>query len=254
MALPMIRQDQGLTVSPYAQWNFNRRIVSPGRDGNNSSNPNDINNEGRSTGLDSNRFASAKAFLICSGPPLFSHITSLEEEAASQQITPIGLVQDVNLQQERAVSEIYEIGSRSTYYMVGRGTRRLSLSSIVYDGANLVRALYAHTQAEFPGPEQPFDQKPASMAEDLFFSNLDSSFFEASTGIYLRVESLADANQPDRDLNEPNQIGGMYLEECYVRAYGLTANANNTVVAENTVITFARVVPVTPTTIRTEAA
>ena len=55
---------------------------------------------------------------------------------------------------------------------------------------------------------------------------------------------MADAVDADPSFNSPTQIGGMYLEECYIRAHGLSTNANNTVVAENTVISFARVVPV----------
>lgn len=253
MAISAVRTgSSGLPTTDYAQWNFNRRIVSPGTD---VGSPNAIDAQGRNAGLDSNRFASAKAFLVCAGPPLFRYATgntdpnadttpgTLDAASVNNNIVPIGLVQDINMQQERAISEIYEIGSRATYYMVGRGTRRLSLSSIVYDGANLMRALYQNSLAEFPA-EAADEGRPAYEEDDLFYSNLDSSFFEASTGLYIRVESLADARDEDRDLDSANQIGGMYLEECYVRAYGLTSNANNTIVAENTVITFSRVLPV----------
>ena len=234
MAITAIEQPNGLGVTPYAAWSFNQRIVAPdgvvGTDSN------------VSTGLDSNKFASAKTLLIAAGPPNFPGVAGggLGGEFG---LTPIGLVQDFSLQQERALSEIYEVGSRQTYYMIGRSTRRLSLSGIVYSGASLLRAIYQNGISEFPVSDRPED-RPAFDENELLFSNLDSRFFEGATGIYIRIETLADAIDVDPTFNSPTQIGGMYLEECYVRAHGISTNANNTVVAENTVITFARVVPV----------
>lgn len=228
MAITAVEQPNGLGVTPYDAWSFNRRIVAPeGVEGTAAN---------LSTGLDSNKFASAKTLLIAAGPPSFTGVTP-------SSVTPIGLVQDFSLQQERALSEIYEVGSRQTYYMIGRSTRRLSLSGIVYSGASLLRAIYQNGISEFPEGARP-EERPAFDENELLFSNLDSRFFEGATGIYIRIETLADAIDADPTFDSPTQIGGMYLEECYVRAHGISTNANNTVVAENTVISFARVVPV----------
>lgn len=233
MAVTPLTVADGLTSVTLADWNFDKRIVEPEK------------RPGTGEGLDSSRFASGKAFIIASGPSTFNDVTA-------SNVTPIGLVQDMNLQQERQMSELYELGSRAPYYMVGRSSRRLSLSSIVYSGANLLRAVHQNAGLEFPGSggaegQRP-EQKPAGAENDPFFSNLDSRFFEGSTGLYLRLASLADARyrveEGDLSASSNNQIAGMYLEECYVRAYGLSVNANNTVVSENTVITFARVVPI----------
>ena len=229
MAITAVQQPNGLGVTPYDAWSFNRRIVAPeGVEGTAAN---------LSTGLDSNKFASAKTLLIAAGPPSFTGVTP-------SSVTPIGLVQDFSLQQERALSEIYEVGSRQTYYMIGRSTRRLSLSGIVYSGASLLRAINQNGISEFPRGSPTRGAPRLRLRTSSSSSNLDSRFFEGATGIYIRIETLADAIDADPTFNSPTQIGGMYLEECYILAEGISTNANNTVVAKNTVISFARVVPV----------
>ena len=227
MAISAVDAGVGLRTVSLEEWNFDQRVIAPFG----------LDDDPNTVGLSSNKFASAKALMIAAGPSSVTGINGVN-------VTPIGLVQDFNLQQERALSEIYEIGSRGTYYMTGRETRRLSLSSIVYSGNSLLRALTQQTSGEFPtGNGERFEALPGASEGELFYSNLASRFFENPTGLYIRIESLSDALETDRELTNSGQIGGMYLEECYIRAHGLTSNANNTVVAENAVITFSRVIP-----------
>ena len=187
MPITPVAQPNGLNVTPYDQWSFNRRIVAPdGVEG-------QTNNE--STGLDSNKFASAKTLLIAAGPPSFTGVTE-------SNITPIGLVQDFSLQQERALSELYEVGSRETYYMVGRSTRRLSLSGIVYSGASLLRSIYQNGISTFPETDRP-EERPAFGEDELLYSNLNSRFLRGLRAFIFGSRLWPTPSTPTRPLIRP---------------------------------------------------
>jgi len=222
MPLPAI-PDGALPTSTYAHWDFDRRLVGdPSAD----------------KDATSNKFASAKSILVCAGPERANGVKV-------EDLQPIGLLQDFNLQQNTGVTEIFEIGSRGRYFIQGRPARQVTLSRLLFYGPSLMRALYEKSSVEVD-ESAPEHTRPSLAGDSLLFLNLASKFFEKPTGLLLRVESIEQGvSGASNALTGSEQIGSVYLEEAYIRAHSLALNANQVVVGENVTLTFDNMVPLT---------
>lgn len=79
-------------------------------------------------------YLSGESAVIVSGPPV------LNGNASS--LYPIGLVQSAQLQQNKQLNEIFEIGGRTPFFVPARVRIRASLSRVLFDGPSLFYALY----------------------------------------------------------------------------------------------------------------
>ena len=102
------------TLPTQAAWDFNQSIIRAYR---------------------ARKFPTAKTFLICAGPPTYSN-TTLEN------VTPLGLIQQVGKAEQRQILRLFEVGSREPYLVSGRDNNRLTLNQIMYHGRSLMHALY----------------------------------------------------------------------------------------------------------------
>lgn len=181
-------------------------------------------------------FLSSESVVVFSGPPSYQDNTNL---------VPIGLVQNVQVSQNKQMQQLFEIGSRQPFFVPGRTIVQVGISRVLFDGPSLMRALYTKgdaaaqtyngaeiasdaTQAELPSA--PFGNAPTTDGE--FFINLASKFFNAPTGLGFMLHDMD---------NEP--YGGFYLENCYFQTHSFSLAGQQTVLLENVGIRAGRIVP-----------
>lgn len=202
-------------------------------------------------GLKEGQYLSAIYTLVAAGPPTLSAAakTSLTVSGAGfdQIAWPIGLVQDVTLSQNKTFSRFWEIGSERSFVIPGRSVGQLSFSRVMYYGPSLLRAAYAYYKPIANGTTQfdplfssaaaaslpnPHDIKFPPGYENLFIS-LASDLFNQPIGLLLY---LKDSNM--------ETYGGMYLENCYIPSHSISCSAQGTIIQEQAMFDFERVVPV----------
>jgi hypothetical protein len=206
--------------------------------------------------LDPQDFINAATVLICAGPPRLVSPGDLqgvtEGDAGSQRLSavyffPIGIVENMTLVSNRQLQILFEIGSKRQFYIPGRVVPQISLSRTVFNGPNILRALYAYYPAElipgrqanivapFPGAfkeilQCPVEENPGSMD---FFINLNSDLFDRPFGLMLIMKD--ECNRP---------YASFYLENAFINNHQLSVNASSTLVGEGTTIQFERIVPI----------
>lgn len=170
------------------------------------------------------RGVSPKALFIAAGPPLLTQVTA-------DNVTPIGLVQDFNLQQSRTIEDRDD----GTYEVVPGSVRKtLTLSGVVYSGMSLLRSIYNNAVEDNNDTDYP-----NNLFDPFSDDNLSDSFYEGHTGIYIRVDDMHKLGSYD----VPIPTGeGVYLENCLVRAHNISTSADNKIISEKTIVHIGRIV------------
>ncbi len=205
-------------------------------------------------GLLEGRFMSGAFTLIAAGPPRLDALGAGNAAGQAGDISglawPIGVIQGMSFGGGTAISRFFEIGSRRSYFVLGRTQEQLSLQRVQYHGPNLLRGLYAYMrdpggrfQALFdntmqnatnasgnPNGKRRFEELPGY--ENLWL-NLASDVFTQPVGLLLYFK---DSNK--------DVVGAFYLENVHVTNYGLQTDANSIVLSESTSLVFERTVPV----------
>jgi len=203
-------------------------------------------------GLVDGRFMAGGLTMLAAGPPRLSQLAaSVGASAASSSgesdiVYPLGITQNVNLQQNKQFMRVWELGSERSYWIGGRSTGTISLSRVYYDGASLLRVLYAYYQDVVGDVQVPWvfpNQGAANMAnphdviippgyENLYI-NLASDLFNQPIGmmVYMRNSNL-------------DTMGAVYLEACVIPNHSFNTDAQGTIVQESCGLQFERVVPV----------
>jgi hypothetical protein len=68
-------------------------------------------------------------------------------EDLSPIVYPIGVVEAINVSQAKQIQRLFEIGSKRSYFVPGRNIGQASITRTVFNGPNLLRALYAYYPA-----------------------------------------------------------------------------------------------------------
>lgn len=206
-------------------------------------------------GLVDGAYVNAGHTLLAAGPPrianiggaaAFAQAISGSGQAANQIVLPIGLIQNFSVSHNRQFSRIFEIGSERSYFISGRTVGQLGLGRIYYQGASLLRILYAYYQDLVPATFVPAmfpNAGAASMANphdviippgyENIYINLASDLFTQPIGILFYV----------RDINQ-DSLGAVYFESCYVPQHGMNTDSQGVLVQESVGIQFERAVPV----------
>ena len=200
-------------------------------------------------------FLSGESAVVVAGPPTFDKVSAVES------LIPIGLVQQAQINQNKQLNQIYEIGGRLPFYIPARVTVNASLSRVIFDGPSLFYAMYranvsgteetsvpsytdffsggsvkAGNAPTLPYPENgAIDQAPASQGQNnpgLFWTNLASSIFNKPLGLGFILYDM-----------EGEPYGGVYLEKCFVRSHNFGISANQTVLAENVSLAATKLRP-----------
>ena len=203
-------------------------------------------------GMVDGRFVSGGLTLIAAGPPRLAELggtAALEGELTSGEtdiVWPIGITQNVNLQQNKQFMRVWELGSERSYFIGARTVGQLGLSRIHYHGPSLLRCLYAYYEDTIlPVPVSPVWQNPGSdnMANphdvrippgyDNLFINLASDMFNQPIGLMMYI----------RDSNL-DTLGALYIESVVIPSHTWGTDAQGTMVQENVAMQYERLRPV----------
>jgi len=222
----------------------------------------DFNNFHVQAGITGGKFIGAHSTLIAAAPPKLTMASTIgqgqvlpvtttnpssKRSESSMFAWPIGVCENVGIGQNKQLTRLFEIGSRRSYFIVGRNIVNLSLARTMYDGPNLLRALYAY----WPTSLLPSDgngiaqllstqglsdrfkavQRQPGYAD--FFINLDSDLFDNPFGLFMMFfDSLKDP------------YGALFVEDCHIQnhQFGVSSQAN--LVGEGVTVQGDQLLPV----------
>lgn len=160
---------------------------------------------------------------------------------------PLGVTENLGIAQNKQLTRLFEIGSRRSYFIVGRTVSSMTIARTLYDGPNLLRALYAYYPARYQstfGAQNSVDNLLAVKETDFvplrraagyadFFINLDSDLFDHPFGLLVMF------------LDSQNQIyGACYAENAHIQAhqFGISSQAN--IIGEGVTVQFDQLLPI----------
>ena len=231
----------------------------------------DFNNFHVQAGLTGGKFIGAHSTLIAAAPPKLSMAgvvgtggvpqddlldqfsvnsgrgASSKRSSSSVFAWPIGVCENVGIGQNKQLTRLFEIGSRRSYFIVGRNIVNLSLARTMYDGPNLLRALYAYWPTELlptagnsvaqllstQGLKEKFKTVQRQPGYADFFINLDSDLFDNPFGLFMMFfDSLKDP------------YGALFVEDCHIQnhQFGVSSQAN--LVGEGVTVQGDQLLPV----------
>lgn len=203
-------------------------------------------------------FLSGESAVVVAGPPELTGV-------ATQNLIPVGLVQQAQISQNKQLNEIFEIGGRVPFYVPSRVSVRANLSRILFDGPSLFYALYQREDGDqyTVPPRNTFSTGAGSLTNDpttpypadengtvlqgapqeasnpgRFWSNLGSGIFNRPMGLGFVLFDM-----------EGQAYGGAYLEKCFIQSHNFGISANSTVLAENVSLVATRLKPISAETL-----
>ncbi len=207
--------------------------------------------------LEPQDFINAATVLIAAGPPRIvspGELQGVSQAQATQRTTavylfPIGIVENLQIVSNRQLQILFEIGSKRQFYIPGRVVPQISLARTLFNGPNMLRALYAYYPKSLIPPngrQTELTQTPTSFFNQLkdcpieetpgfvdFFINLNSDLFDRPFGLLMILKD--DCNRP---------YASFYLENAFINNHQMSVNASSTLVAEGATVQFERIVPV----------
>lgn len=185
---------------------------------------------------DSSQFVDSKTVLIAAGPPKISSTTGFLRNVA----LPIGVMENISVQQSKTVQRIFEIGSLLSYFVPGRMIGQVSFGRSLYNGASLLKALYNSHTDDVAGNFRAFVgatgralniKSPPGVGD--FFGNLGSDLFNHPFGLLLAIID-----------NNLDPYGGIYLQDCHIQGHQFSVNSQSTVLVEGASAQFDIAIPV----------
>lgn len=210
-------------------------------------------------GMSDGRYMNAAYTLVAAGPPRLANLpggavglgTTIGTPTGDNIVYPIGVVQNMNLSHNMALTRVFELGSERSYFIPGRVIGQLGLGRIMYHGPSLLRAMWAY-YSDTIAPTvvspvfanlgaatvaNPHDVKIPPGYENIFL-NLASDLFKQPIGLMIMF----------KDSNE-DTMGAIYLEDCHVPNHNMGMDAMGTVIQESVSVQFERAVPVATTVV-----
>jgi hypothetical protein len=185
---------------------------------------------------DAGRFLSSESSILCAGP---------REMGTTTDVVPVGLVQNAQLSQNRQIQQLFEVGSRKPFFIPGRTLTQLGVSRILFDGPSLMKAMYMNvTTSPTVGvpnvdaadsgqsPSDPYTGTAIDGSGSLYI-NLAAEFFNRPTGLAFVFQDMA----------QGEDMGGIYLENCYLQTHSISMSGQQTVLLENVGVRCGGVVP-----------
>jgi len=211
-------------------------------------------------------YVSSESTLVLGGPSRLSMLAAGADAVAAQtSMFPIGLIEQINVTQNKQVQRIYEIGSKRAYFVPGRMMGTLQLNRVLFFGPSLLRMMYAvapYNDLRYGTPfrvEGGVEAQPTAEYARLFGQNANQRRLAAAPG-YGGLPG-----QENRDffinlasdlfnvpvglcvlLKDPknNPYGAMYLEDVMIESHAIGVQSTNIVMAESVNATFGQVAPV----------
>lgn len=169
--------------------------------------------------------------LILVGPSRFADLGvaptagSTDIQTAINKLVAIGMVQSMQVSQQRNVTPVQAIGSGRNYFMAGKSMVNFNMARLYAKGNNLQRALYRGVVSDANvnafNPAEP----AASTGGDgnsRYALNLDSEMFLIPFGMCLVFRDKSNAS-----------LGGFYMESCMIQGYQLSVVSGQNVIMDN---------------------
>lgn len=194
-----------MAMSKVSDWNFRTKHVQQ---------------EAAQFGAGNNQnFISSESITICAVKP-----PATGDTIGMDNLYPIGVVQSVGVQQQKQINQIYEIGSKLSYFIPGRTMIQVQLARVLFNGESLLSALY-DPDDDSTDDYGPGGASPGLTGENKFYVNLAAELFNAPIDLALVFY--------DQE-NEP--LGVVILKNCVAQSHGFGVSSNQTVIAENVLL------------------
>tara|TARA_B100001989_G_C24549165_1_gene473050 strand:+ start:3935 stop:4642 length:708 start_codon:yes stop_codon:yes gene_type:complete len=168
--------------------------------------------------------------LVLVGPARYSDVA---DDGSS--LTPVGMLQGLQVSQQKPVTPLQTIGSGRTYFLSGKTSVSWGCSRLFAKGNNLSRALYSNL-ANANGnalPDFNIEEPAASEGRPNSVFNLDSELFLVPFGIAVAFRDKSGFS-----------LGAFYLELCMIQSYSMQLASGQNVIMENVQGACDRVFPI----------
>lgn len=137
---------------------------------------------------------------------------------------PIGVVQSIGVQQQKQINQIYEIGSKLSYFIPGRTMIQVQLARVLFHGESLLAVLYDPDDSSSV-EVNPGEANPGITGDNKFYVNLAAELFNRPIDIALLFHD-----------QENDPLGFIILKDCVAQSHGFGVSSNQTVIAENVLL------------------
>lgn len=169
---------------------------------------------------------SSDTMLLLAGPP------RITQDGFAERLSPIGLVNSVNVSSDNQLRPNWEMGSDVTYFTRGKTMHTLSIGAMVANKPSLMKLMTRESPtASTAFPDDNFGQ---------FWMNLDSDTTAAPFGILM----LFNTKGSTQYLEGNQTIGSVYLENCNIGSFTFALSNQDIILQENVTIMFDRMIPV----------
>ena len=171
--------------------------------------------------------------LVLVGPARQSSVVGSDGGGNFSSLKAVGMLQQMQVSQQRAVQPLQAIGSGRNYFLAGKPMVNFSIGRLFAKGPNLYRALYSNIMDE--GIIGGFnDAEPATSSNytDGVF-NLDSEMFLVPFGLVVAFRDKSGGN-----------LGSFYIESCMISSYSIGIAAGQNMVMENINGSADRIYPI----------
>ena len=169
--------------------------------------------------------------LVLVGPARYSNVVAGDGNGSN--LTAVGMLQQMQISQQRAVQPAQAIGSGRNYFLAGKPSVQFSIGRLFAKGPNIHRALYKNiiSNDDLVGfnPDEPAVSK--TYTDGVF--NLDSELFLVPFGLCLLFRDKSGGN-----------LGNFYIESCMISSYSVGVASGQNVIMENVNGMADRVLPI----------
>ena len=180
----------------------------------------------------------SKAVLISFGPPNFN---------STANTIVCGLVQNLNMNQQRQIREIFEIGSERRYWADGPSRNNLSISRALFSGPSLMKIAGMGLMNQGINPNEEPDvhseifqgQKRNAVSSGYnknFWINLSSDLFKNPLGLLLDFREFYGNGQSA-------SYGSVYLSNAKIQSHSMNMQAGQWLMQENMQMQFETPIP-----------
>ena len=171
--------------------------------------------------------------LVLVGPARFSSLGPAGGAVNTASLLAVGMLQQMQVSQQRAVSPVQAIGSGRNYFLAGKPMVNFSIGRLFAKGPNLYKALYRNVMndAKLDGFNE-FEPATSKKYTDGIF-NMDSELFLVPFGIAVAFRDKSGGN-----------LGSFYIESCMISSYSIGIAAGQNMVMENVNGSADRIFPI----------
>jgi hypothetical protein len=163
--------------------------------------------------------------LILVGPARWASIakgTDGADAGGAIGLVPVGMLQQMQVSQQRQVQPAQAIGCSRNYFLAGKPMVNFTIGRLFAKGNNLHRALYANimNDAKIAGfnPSEP----AATTDHSAGVFNMDSELFLVPFGIAVAFRDKSGGN-----------LGSFYIESCMISSYQVGIQSGQNIIMEN---------------------